>query len=76
MTFRMRSAALGLTLLAVAACDGGGGGGGGDGDGSQSCIASFGADFVKAFNQSPNDTPLDAQDVSLTLTPKATPCNP
>jgi hypothetical protein len=70
MTFHLKSAALALSLLAVAACDGGGGGG------SVSGIASLGADFVRAFNQNPNDTPLDAQAVSLTLTPQATPFNP
>ncbi|WP_372834822.1 hypothetical protein [Puniceibacterium confluentis] len=59
--------------LAVAACDGAGGGGGGN---ANSGINSLGADFVRAFSQRRNDTPFDAQEISLKLTPMKAPFNP
>ena len=56
--------------LALAACD----------DDTMAMMAqgidSLGSDFVRAFNQDPNDTPLDASDLSLTLTPTIEPFDP
>ncbi|MEO0911778.1 MAG: hypothetical protein AAFY59_02135 [Pseudomonadota bacterium] len=51
----------------VAACDG---------DGPLSGINTLGQDFVRAFNQGPNDTPLDTDALTLRLTPRVTPFNP
>ncbi len=39
-------------------------------------IASLGADFSKAFNQDRNDTPFDADEISLKATPTIEPFNP
>jgi hypothetical protein len=39
-------------------------------------IATLGPDFVGAFNQSPNDEPLDPSGLQLAQTPRAEPFNP
>jgi hypothetical protein len=39
-------------------------------------IQTLGADFVRAFNQSRNDMPLDASALNLTLTPAIEPFDP
>lgn len=39
-------------------------------------IQTLGADFVRAFNQSRNDVPLDASALKLTLTPTIEPFDP
>lgn len=74
MIQRIKLAVLLTGGLAVAACDGGGGGGGGAA--ANGGINSLGADFVRAFVQRRNDTPFDAQDIKLTLTPTKAPFNP
>ena len=58
-----------LTSLtgALVACGGGGG---------TSGIASLGSDFVRAFSQAPNDTPLDPTQLALVLTPTVEPFDP
>ncbi len=61
--------ALGGLGLLLAACD--------DDNGSdRSGIESLGSDFVNAFQADPNSTPVDAQDVDLTLTPTIEPFDP
>lgn len=58
---------LGAVLL-VAACDR---------DTVAQGISSLGSDFVKVFNQNPNDEPIqDVQNLNLTLTPTKEPFNP
>lgn len=37
------------------------------------CISSLGIDFVRAFSQDENATPLDASELELTLTPRSEP---
>jgi hypothetical protein len=56
--------------LALAACD--------DDDSTAQGIETLGDDFVRAFNQDPNERtgPLDANDVDLTLTPTIEPFDP
>jgi hypothetical protein len=54
--------------LALAACDD-------DGSTAQG-IDTLGDDFVRAFNQDPNDEPLDASELTLTLTPTIEPFDP
>lgn len=39
-------------------------------------IDSLGSGFVEAFEQGPNDTPVDASEVELTLTPGIEPFDP
>ena len=39
-------------------------------------IETLGDDFVQAFNQDPNDEPLDASERDLTLNPTIEPFNP
>jgi len=58
-----------LTYIAAAsgllvACDG------------LSGIGTLGSDFVMAFNQEPNDEPLDPSDLYLEIMPFAEPFNP
>lgn len=72
-TVRLPRAAVLLVVgaLALAACD--------DDDGNEMMsqgIDSLGSDFVRAFNQDPNDEPLDASDLTLTLTPTIEPFDP
>lgn len=55
--------------LALAACDD-------DDDATAQGIDTLGDDFVRAFNQDPNDEPLDASDIDLTLTPTIEPFDP
>ena len=59
--------ALAVMAFVVAACSGGSGPKG---------IATLGSDFLRAFNQGPNDTPLDASALKLTLTPTIEPFDP
>lgn len=40
---------------------------------NQSCLNRFGPDLVRAFNRDPNDEPVNADNVDLTLTPQAEP---
>ena len=61
--------ALVLGTAALAACDD-------DSNGTRGGIASLGSDFLRAFNQDPNDEPLDASDLELRLTPRLEPFNP
>ena len=67
----IRNASYGLLALVVlVACDNASGGqvtGG---------IASLGSDFLAAFNQGPNDTPIPLTDVTLPQTPMIEPFNP
>jgi hypothetical protein len=37
------------------------------------CISSLGSDFVRAFSQDPNEEPLEASELDLTLTPTREP---
>ena len=37
------------------------------------CVSSLGSDFVRAFSQDPNDEPLEASELDLTLTPTREP---
>ena len=63
----------GLCLFAVgflAACDSATGGQVSKG------IASLGSDFVRAFNQSPNDTPISLENVTINQSPAVEPFNP
>jgi hypothetical protein len=39
-------------------------------------ITSLGSDFVRAFNQNPNDMPIPLDDVTLIQTPTIEPFNP
>lgn len=39
-------------------------------------ITSLGSDFVRAFNQAPNDEPISLDNVNLVLTPTIEPFNP
>lgn len=71
MTFKVKNIALIAALLFGAACDGGGGGGGDDNAESR-----FGAAFAALFGAAPNDEPVDAQSVGLTVDPTADPFNP
>ncbi|SLN13250.1 hypothetical protein ROJ8625_00390 [Roseivivax jejudonensis] len=76
MMFRTTKFALLIAgALVMAACDESGGGNDDDDDTAQG-IDTLGDGFVAAFNADPNDDPVDAQDVSLTLTPGAQPFNP
>ena len=59
-----------LSLGILAACDGASGGQVSKG------IASLGNDFVRAFNQSPNDTPISLENVTINQTPGIEPFNP
>lgn len=59
-----------LALVALAACDNASGGQISRG------ITSLGSDFVRAFNQKPNDTPIPLDDVTLIQTPTIEPFNP
>ena len=63
-----RVLAVALVLGGLAACGGGGSG--------QTGIQTLGSDFVRAFNQSRNDVPLDASALTLTLTPAIEPFDP
>ncbi|MGR3468929.1 MAG: hypothetical protein ACU0CI_13735 [Shimia sp.] len=54
------------SLLFVAACGGGGIAG----------INTLGGGFTNAFNAGPNDTPVDASAISLTVDPTIDPFNP
>jgi hypothetical protein len=54
--------------LALAACD--------DDDSMAQGIETLGDDFERAFNQDPNDEPLDASELTLTLTPTIEPFDP
>ncbi|MEM1298122.1 MAG: hypothetical protein AAGH68_02500 [Pseudomonadota bacterium] len=54
-------------LTLVAACGGGGGNGGGGGG------APFGAVFQNAFDQGPNDDPVDVTNAGLSVDPTAEP---
>ena len=56
---------LGMTL-ALVACD----------TNRANGIDTLGPDFVRAFNQNPNDEPLDASELKLRLTPEREPFNP
>jgi hypothetical protein len=42
-------------------------------DQGANCISSLGSDFVRAFSQDPNDEPLNASELDLTLTPNREP---
>ena len=67
----IRNAGIGLfAIAALVACDNAT-----DNQVSQG-IASLGSDFVRAFNQSPNDTPIPLDDVNLVLTQDIEPFNP
>jgi hypothetical protein len=57
-----------LGAIALAACD--------DDDSTSQGIETLGDDFVRAFNQDPNDEPLDASELTLTLTPTIEPFDP
>lgn len=59
-------------LLLVAAC----GSSGSDDDDTAQGINTLGQSFVNAFLQRRTDTPVDAQSVTLTLTPTTAPFNP
>ena len=61
--------ALAITVIAgfgLAACDD-------SSQGSNTGVASLGAFFAKAFNQSPNDEPLLLEDRTLDRTPRKEP---
>jgi hypothetical protein len=47
-----------------------------DNNSANSGINSLGSDFVRAFNQDPNDEPLDASELTLAMTPTREPFNP
>ena len=65
----IRNAGFGLlAMAALVACD--------SATGGKMGIASLGSDFVRAFNQNPNDTPIPLDDVTLVLTPTVEPFNP
>lgn len=68
---RLGLAMAGLVVL-VAACDSDNDGGTAGATG----IDSLGDDFGRAFAADPNSDPVDAQDVSLTLTPTIEPFDP
>jgi hypothetical protein len=62
-------AVLVLSAFTLSACDESS-----DGKGKgANCISSLGSDFVRAFSQDPNDEPLDASELDLTLTPTKEP---
>ena len=67
----IRNATFGLlAAVTLVACDNASGGQISGG------IASLGSDFVRAFSQGPNDTPIPLDDVTLTQTPTIEPFNP
>ena len=73
MSLSLRAPALlVVAALGLSACDDNGNDGGSSADG----IDTLGGDFVQAFNQDPNDEPLDASDLDLTLTPSVEPFDP
>lgn len=69
-TIRLPRAAVLLVAgaLALAACD--------DDSSTAEGIETLGDDFVRAFRQDPNDQPLDASELDLTLTPAIEPFDP
>ena len=77
MSIKTISLSLGLGAFAIlSGCNGSDGDGGGGGIPAKKGIATLGQDFVKAFNQGPNDEPFDAEDIKLTMTPKIEPFDP
>lgn len=75
MSCKTLALSLGLGAVAIlSGCNGSDGGGGGVP--AKMGIATLGADFVKAFNQAPNDEPFDAQAIKLTQTPRIEPFDP
>ena len=67
----IRNASFGLlAMVALVACDNATGGQVSQG------ITSLGSDFVRAFNQNPNDTPIPLDNVTLIQTPSIEPFNP
>lgn len=59
-----------VAMAALVACDNATGGQLGKG------ITSLGSDFVRAFNQDRNDTPISLENVTLLQTPEIEPFNP
>lgn len=66
-----------IGTLALAACDdddgNGNGNGGGGGGGGLTGIETLGEDFVRVFNQDPNDEPIPIDEITLTKTPSIEP---
>ncbi len=73
ITMQLSRAKLGLALggfgLLLAACDG-------DSGSNRSGIDSLGSEFVNAFRADANAVPVDAEDVSMTLSPTIEPFDP
>ena len=62
-----------LVAFGLAACDDSGDG---DDGGTPEGIETLGDDFQRAFNQSPNDEPLDASTLTIPSTPRIEPFDP
>lgn len=72
MTLNPKLIAVLSAAVLVAACDSSDSGD----DDSASGIKTLGDAFVAMFNADPNDEPVDAQSVNLTVDPTADPFNP
>lgn len=72
MTKNLKIIAVLAVSMIVAACDSSDS----DDDDTASGVESFGSAFVAMFAADPNDEPVDAQSVDLTVDPTADPFNP